>query len=141
MGEKYCWNSSYLWSYSHHSTILWLTRHWISVTRNRNWCRWTNIHPEKYQRLYGTFISILYKMQVNIVGILHIYGDRSIFLLFCYHQDTKSESYEIEMSISQPIFTNKNISKALWGNDIHTIQYGRKILWGVFIFMDLVPFS
>ena len=30
------------------------------------------------------------------------------------------------MSISELIFTNKKISKSLWDNDIHTLQYGRK---------------
>ena len=33
------------------------------------------------------------------------------------------------MSTSQLIFTNTNISKDLWDNDIHTIQNGRKY-WG-----------
>ena len=57
---------------------------------------------------------------------LHNYGARAIFLLFCDHTDTESESREIQMSISQPIFTNTNISKALWDNDINTVQDGRK---------------
>ena len=51
------------------------------------------------------------------MAILHIYGARSIFLLFHDHQDTKYEACEIEMSISQPIYTHKNISKALKDND------------------------
>ena len=50
------------------------------------------IFTHKYQRLYGTTVSILYKMGENIVAILHIYGARSIFLLYCDHQDTESES-------------------------------------------------
>ena len=33
------------------------------------------------------------------------------------------------MSIYQLIFTHKNISKALWDNDIKNIQNGRKILF------------
>ena len=31
----------------------------------------------------------------RIVAIIHVYGDRAIFLLFCDHQDTKSKSQEI----------------------------------------------
>ena len=54
------------------------------------------------------------KWEQNIVSIIHIYGARAIFLLFCDHQDTESESREVEMRISQPIFTHKNISKYLW---------------------------
>ena len=38
--------------------------------------------------------------------IIHNYGARSISLLFCDHQDTESESCEIEMSIYQPIFNH-----------------------------------
>ena len=40
---------------------------------------------------------------------------------FFNHQGTESESFEIEMSISQPIFAHKKIPKALWDNDIHTL--------------------
>ena len=47
--------------------------------------------------------------------ILHIYRARSNYLLFCDHQDTEFESCEIEMSISQPIFTHKNDIKASTG--------------------------
>ena len=72
---------------------------------------------------------------------IHIYGARSIIVLFCDHQVTESESCEIETSISQPIFTHKKISKYLLDNYIHTIQYGRIILWKLFIFMELEPFS
>ena len=46
---------------------------------------------------------------------IHIYGARAIFLLFCVHQDTGSESCEIEMRISQPIFTHKKNTKGSMG--------------------------
>ena len=68
-------------------------------------------------------------LEKNILIVLHIHGYRSIFLLFCDHQDTESELCEIEMSISQPILTHKNTSKALLDTNIQTIQDGRKILW------------
>ena len=54
--------------------------------------------------------------------ILHIYKDRGIFLLFYDDQDTASDQWEIKMITFQVIFTHKNISKALWNNDIHTLQ-------------------
>ena len=58
------------------------------------------------------------------MSIIHMYAARFISLLFCDHQDTESESCEIEMGISQPIFTHKKISKDIWYNDMHTLQYG-----------------
>ena len=40
------------------------------------------------------------------------------------------------MIICQLITHQKNIPKYIWDNNIHTIQYGRKILWQFFILMD-----
>ena len=34
------------------------------------------------------------------MAILHIYGARAIFLLFCDHQYTESESREMEIGVS-----------------------------------------
>ena len=65
----------------------------------------------------------------NVVITLHIYGARVIFLLFCDHTDTEPESREIEMIISQPIFTHTNIWKALWDNAINNLQDSRNFLW------------
>ena len=45
------------------------------------------------------------------------------------------------MRIYQPIFTRKNISKALREEYIHTLQDGRKILWWFFLFVEIEPFS
>ena len=72
--------------------------------------------------------------------ILHIYGAKANFLLFCDHQDTESESREIEIVVIGLIFTQK-ISKDLWENDIHTSQYGSKLLFQLFLFVELEPFS
>ena len=69
--------------------------------------------------------------------IIHVYGAIAVLLLFCDHQDTEYESCEIEMSISQPIFTQEKKSKALRDKYIHTKQNGRKILWQFFIFMEI----
>ena len=45
----------------------------------------------------------------KIMTILHIYGAKTNFLLFCDHQDTESESQEIEVVVLGLIFTQKNI--------------------------------
>ena len=60
----------------------------------------------------------------NIVVIIHIYGARAIYLLFCDYQEIAPESCEILMSIYQPVFNHKNISKVIWDNYIHILQDG-----------------
>ena len=74
-------------------------------------------------------MSILYNMGRKMVAILHIYGAIAILLLFCDHQDTESESCKMEIGVAGTISTWKKISKDIWDNEIHTLQYGRKILW------------
>ena len=103
-------------------------------------CSWTNIHLEKYQRLCGTTISIIYKIKSKYCGNSPFLEDRKISLLLHVHQDTEYESCEIYIRISQPIFTQKRTSKYLWDNDIHALQNGGKILWKILIFIDLEPF-
>ena len=49
------------------------------------------------------------------MGVLHNSGSRAVLVVFCDHQDNEYESCEIEMSISQPIFTHKNDIKASTG--------------------------
>ena len=56
----------------------------------------------------------------HILAIIHIYRAIAILLKFYDHQDTESESTNIN--------TEKN-PKALWNNDIHNPQDGWKILW------------
>ena len=73
-------------------------------------------------------ICILYKMSRNTVVNLHIYGARSIFLLFHDDQDTEFELCQIQMIKYQLISTHKNIPMALWENGIHTIQNGERKL-------------
>ena len=59
----------------------------------------------------------------NVVAILHIYRARAISLLFCDHQDTKSESQDKEIDVPRPIFTHNNIkiSNGQW--------YPYSIIW------------
>ena len=53
------------------------------------------------------------------MAIIHIYGARAILLLFYDHQDNESESTNIN---------TEKISKTIWDNNIHTPQYGWKIV-------------
>ena len=53
------------------------------------------------------------KWMKNIMVIVQIYGARSVFLLFCDHQDTESESHEMEYGVALPIFTQKNIKGSI----------------------------
>ena len=43
------------------------------------------------------------------MAMFHISVSRDILILFGDHQDTRTESCEMELSINQPIFTRKNI--------------------------------
>ena len=57
--------------------------------------------------MYGTMISTTLRTGENFVAIIHIYGVRAIFLLFCDKQGTESESWEIEFGVAGPISTHK----------------------------------
>ena len=48
----------------------------------------------------------------------------SHLILFCVHQDTESESPEMDIGVSGPILTQKETPKALRDKDIHTLQDG-----------------
>ena len=47
----------------------------------------------------------------------------------------------MDFNVAQPIFSKKNTPKALWDNNIHTIQDGRVKLNKLFIFMEIELFS
>ena len=51
-------------------------------------------------------------------------NSRAMFLLFCDHRGTESDSYNIFIRLSQPIFTSKKTLTDLWDNDAHTIKNG-----------------
>ena len=42
------------------------------------------------------------------MAIIHIYGDRAIFMIFCDYKDTESDSGRIYIGVSGPIFNEKN---------------------------------
>ena len=52
------------------------------VMRNGNLHIWNHIYPEEYKRIYGTTIYILYNIEGKFVANIHIYGARSIVLIF-----------------------------------------------------------
>ena len=41
------------------------------------------------------------RWEQNIVAIIHIYWGRVISLLLCDHQETESESYEMEIGVAE----------------------------------------
>ena len=49
---------------------------------------WPIFNQEKHNSIYKTTIYILSKMGDNFVTIVHIYGAKKTFLLFCICQDT-----------------------------------------------------
>ena len=53
----------------------------------------------------------------NIVIIILIYVALAMFLLFCDHQNTESESIDIEIGVATPIFTHK-VYQRLYGTMI-----------------------
>ena len=65
--------------------------------------------------------------------VLHIIGSRVILRVFCDHQVPESESCEIEMSISQTIFTKRN-QKGLCGKKLYTLY---KIGENIVVFIDI----
>ena len=47
------------------------------------------------------------------MAIIRCYGARAIFLLLNDDQDTESQSQEIKIDVSGPIFTHKNIKASI----------------------------
>ena len=95
---------------------------------------------KRYQRLHGIMISILLNKGEKYCDNSPFLELEPIIILFCVHQDTGYEQCKIYFDIYQPIFNQKNISKALWGNGINTLKYGEKILWQFLIFMESESF-
>ena len=91
MAEKYCGDSSYLWSYSHISTILWWPRHLVYQVWNINDNLSTNIHQFFIKRYIGKWYSHSTKWENNTVVIFHIYTARAIFVLIYDDQNTEKE--------------------------------------------------
>ena len=92
----------------------------------QNW--WSHGHPKQLGQINrGIVVSCGYqyftgiKREKSIVAIIHFYLVRSIFLLFCHHQDTESDFQEIDIGVAGPIFAHKKIPKAWLNNYNHTI--------------------
>ena len=60
--------------------------------------------------------------------ILHFYGARAIFVLFCNHQDTDYELCEIDIIIYHTIFAHKNIKGSMGKLYPYSTRW-EKILW------------
>ena len=73
---------------------------------------------------YGTRVSIPYKIGFKYCGI---YGARASFILFCDHQDTESESQEIEIGVAGPIFTQKKIKRTIGKEYLYSTRLGQKL--------------
>ena len=72
----------------------------------------------------GQLYSYYTRWVSTIVVILHIYGPRAIFILFCNYQDTEFESGEMKSVAAATIFTKK-IYNAQWDSFINTPQYDK----------------
>ena len=72
--------------------------------------------------------------------IIHIYGARYFSLLFCDHQDTESESYEMEMSIPQPIFTHKIIKGYMGQRFLYSTRWVKIIVVVIHVYGPLAIF-
>ena len=54
------------------------------------------------------------------MSIIHIYGDRTIFLLFFDHQDTEYEYQQMDIGVAGPILTQKN-HQSLYRKNIYVL--------------------
>ena len=61
-------------------------------------------------------------MEETIVVITHISGYMAIFLLFCIHQDTKSD-YKKFKSAYIDKYTLREKRKDIWDLDVNTLQH------------------
>ena len=71
--------------------------------------------------------------------VLHIYEARSIFLLFCNHQDTASKSQTFDTGVAGLILTLLKYPMLFWTMiSIHKNMGGN--LWHLFVFIDIEQF-
>ena len=66
--------------------------------------------------------------------IIHIYGTLAIFLLFCTHQDNESESREMEIGVSGPIFTYLNIKGSMGQRYAYSTKWEKNVLAIIYIY-------
>ena len=62
------------------------------------------------------------KWEKTYVVIIHIYGSRDFFLIFCDNQDTEYDSQRNDFGIAGTILTHRITPKDLWDNGVHTLQ-------------------
>ena len=61
-------------------------------------------------------------LEGNIVAYLHVYVGISIFILLCDNQGTEYGSWEIQIGVAGPIFTNQNIKGSVRQWYIYSIR-------------------
>ena len=74
-----------------------------------------------------------------IMAIIHISGERAIFLLFFDHWDTEYEWWETDISVSQQI--SRGWYQMLYVIRISSLYNIEVKLWKFFIFTEIEPFS
>ena len=81
---------------------------------------------KRYQSIYVKTKYILYNMGERYwVNSSYLWSFSHVSNIW-YHQYTESESWEMKIGVDGPILTQKKTLKALWDNNIHTLQDGRK---------------
>ena len=76
--------------------------------------------------LRSQFSYTVVMMNMNLLSVV---TPPSIYrLLICDHQDSELDSCGTRMSTSQPLLTNKKITKALWDSVYKLYKMGEKIV-------------
>ena len=96
----------------------------FAITLNMRTNKWKSTYPNQYVTRKNANISMgkwyPYSMiwVEIIVVIIHVYGAKTILLLFCVHQGTKYVHWEIEICVARSIFNKKK--QNLYGKPIST---------------------
>ena len=77
---------------------------------------------------------------VKIMWQLFIFMELDPFPYYFGVTKTMNLSHKKWKLVYMDQYSHIKISKALWDNNTHTLHYGRKILWQLFIFMLLETF-
>ena len=64
----------------------------------------------------------------------------ALFFYYCVITKTLNLSLKKKKLAQIGQYSLRKISKYLWYNNIHTLKYRRRILWELFVFMELKPF-
>ena len=90
--------------------------------------------------IHGKTVSILYKTRRKILWFF-IFMELEQFSYYFVTTKTPNMSHVKYKWVYLNPYQPKQISKALWDNNIHNLKYGWKILRFFFIFMETEKFS